>query len=65
MSLVFQAKQTTGTLIRSGGFLTTDASKLAYCVCSGAVLHNVVIKPPLRYEQHAHQQHREHDSGEG
>ncbi len=65
MSLVFQAEQTTGTLIRSGGFVTTDASELANGVCSGAVLYNVIIQPPLRYEQHAHQCHREYGSGEG
>ena len=65
MSLMLQAEQTTGALIRSGSFVTTDASELANGVCSGAVLNNVIIQPPLRYEQHAHQSHREYDSGEG
>ena len=64
MSLMFQAKQTTGAIIRSGGFVTTDAGELAYRACSGAVLYNVIIQPPLRYEQHAHQCHREYGSGE-
>ena len=64
MSLVFQAEQTTGTLIRSGGFVTTDASELANGVCSGVVFHNVIVQPPLRHQQYAHQSHREYDSGE-
>ena len=50
MSLMLQAEQTTGALIRSGNFVTTDAYELAYRFCSGAVLNNVIIQPPLRYE---------------
>ena len=64
MSLMFQAEQTTGALIRSGGFVTTDASELANGVCSGVVFHNVIVQPPLRHQQYAHQSHREYDSGE-
>lgn len=64
MSLMLQAEQTTSTLIRSRSFVTTDASELAYYVCSGVVLYNVIIQPPLRHQQYTHQSHRENDSGE-